>query len=114
WETSDVLWGANSATVASKALRIPLDYLLKQLGLHLEEMAKEGRRNASGDQERINTIAKLAIELGADNVKLADEETAAASTDDGKTSESSRAADTPALTANRYRLQLEVRKRVLQ
>jgi HK97 family phage prohead protease len=85
WETSDVLWGANSATVASKA-SLPLDFLIKQMSIHLLEWQadfKSGRRNAAGDQERINTIASLALELGADNVKLAaaDAETAAEDSD---------------------------------
>src|SRR3954470_19411392 len=65
WETSDVLWGANSATVASKA-SMPLDFLLKQLSIHLLEWQadmKSGKRNAANDQERINTIASLALEL---------------------------------------------------
>lgn len=71
WEVSDVLWGANSATAASKALALatPLDSLMQQLGYHLDEI-KAGRRNASTDQGRINQIAELAIELGADNAKM--------------------------------------------
>jgi HK97 family phage prohead protease len=70
WETSDVLWGANSATTVSKARpSIPLDTLLGQLDNYLSGM-KEGRRNAEGDLERINTIATLAYELGATSVKL--------------------------------------------
>lgn len=80
WETSDVLWGANEATVASKAA-FPLDYLLKQLGIHVEELAedvkrahKESRRNSSADLMRINAIAELAVELGATNVTLVGDE----------------------------------------
>lgn len=77
WETSDVLWGANSATVANTAaLSVPFETLLLQLEQHVNAMAgagagKEGRRSAAADQERINTIARLVVELGADNVKLA-------------------------------------------
>src|SRR4051812_47742900 len=117
WETSDVLWGANNATVASKA-SMPLDFLIKQLGIHLAEWRdelKSGRRNAAGDQERINTIASLALELGADNVKLAaaDAETAAEDCDtSGETS--SRAADPSAPTALAYRQRLALASRALQ
>jgi len=72
WETSDVLWGANQATQASKILRpsIPLETLLGQLDKWLTNV-KEGRRNADKDMQRINKIATLAIELGATAVVLA-------------------------------------------
>jgi HK97 family phage prohead protease len=118
YETSDVLFGANDATLASKSLRLPLDVLLKQLGYHLDEWlseGKEGRRNATGDQARINTIAKLAIELGADNVKLAEpgeQEDEGKQDDTGKTS-SRAAAESVALTVGSYRQLLELRKRAL-
>lgn len=68
YEVSDVLWGANDATRAAKAL-LPFDLLLKQMQAYLAEL-KEGRRNNAGDQDRINTIARLAAELGADNIKV--------------------------------------------
>lgn len=112
YETSDVLWGANDATVAAKGL-LPEDFLFKQLLAYLEEL-KAGRRNAATDQERINTIAKLAIELGADNVKLAeaeDEAAAPAADDPDKTAAGSRAAD--ALTPQAYRNRLELAQRRL-
>lgn len=73
YETSDVLWGANDATIANAKALLPFDLLLKQLQAHLAEL-KEGRRNNTGDQERINTIARLAAELGADNVTLLETE----------------------------------------
>lgn len=74
WEVSDVLWGANEATLASKgAFTVPLEILLKQLQTYMDEL-KAGARNAASDLERIRTIAKLAVELGADNVKLLDAE----------------------------------------
>jgi HK97 family phage prohead protease len=95
YETSDVLWGANDATVAAKAL-LPADFLLKQLLEQIEQwkaQAKEGRRNSDTDQARINTIASLAIELGASNVKLLDAENP-----DKTAPDQSRAADPTALT----------------
>lgn len=77
WETSDVLWGANQATVASKAA-MPFEFLIKQLGIYLDELreggaTKESRRNSGADQDRINTIATLAYELGATNITLVGE-----------------------------------------
>ena len=106
WETSDVLWGANAATVASKTLHLPLDVLVQQLQAALEQV-KSGRRNSATDQERINTIAALAIELGADNVKTID-----SPRDDDKDAPS-RAADTPALTPAAYALKQQQAQRAL-
>lgn len=74
WETSDVLWGANEATTASKHNpSIPIETLLGQLDRWLTGI-KEGRRNAGEDLNRINKIATLAIELGATAVVLAQKE----------------------------------------
>lgn len=69
YETSDVLWGANAATVASK---MPLDLLLRQVAGILAEM-KAGRRHSDGDMKLINQIAQAALDLGAENVTLLDE-----------------------------------------
>lgn len=82
WETSDVNWGANSATVASKT-PIDLDAWLHAFSTFVRDV-KEGRRNANGDLERINTIAKLALELGANNVKLIELEEAESEDDAAK------------------------------
>ncbi|HEU4328070.1 MAG TPA: HK97 family phage prohead protease [Roseiflexaceae bacterium] len=69
-ETSDVLWGANDATAAhTRAGLADLDSLIHELAA-FHRQVKEGRRNATGDLARINQIAALAIELGADNVQL--------------------------------------------
>jgi len=112
YETSDVLWGANDATVASKALQIPLDFLLKQLSAHLsdvqEQMQKGGARHSAADVERINQIATLAIDLGATNIKLLDEQTAndpALNDDDSKRAEPQPPALTLSATAYKYRIQ---------
>jgi 2'-5' RNA ligase len=80
WETSDVLWGANPATRASKALDalppLPLDALLGQLERALISAQKAGARNAAADQERINGIHRLAVELGCSNCKgMTDDDT---------------------------------------
>lgn len=117
-ETSDVLWGANSATVASKA-SLPFDYVLRQLMIHLEELkadSKAGRRNSTSDQERIDTIATLAVELGAVSVKLADAEPPADTEDDSSKSSdaSSRAAESSAPTALSYQKRLQLAERALK
>lgn len=57
-ETSDVLWGANDATVASK---MPLDILLRQIELHVKDGAPT--------PDLINQIASVVAELGATNIK---------------------------------------------
>lgn len=83
YETSDVLWGANDATVAAKGLlQLPMDFLMKQIDgqelplevliAQLAKLLKSGARNASTDQARIDQIGTLAIELGATSIKLVD------------------------------------------
>jgi HK97 family phage prohead protease len=115
YETSDVLWGANDATVASKSLLLPFDFVLRQLVERLTEMqdeAKAGQRNSTEDLARINSIAKLAIDLGATNVKLLDEQLQEIDpTDDGK----SRAAAAAALTQtpDLYKYKLAAAERML-
>jgi HK97 family phage prohead protease len=66
YETSDVLWGANAATVASK---MPLQLLLRQLDGIIAEI-KAGRRHSDGDLKLINQIAQSALDLGATNISL--------------------------------------------
>jgi uncharacterized protein len=64
WEVSDVLWGANDATLASKA-QLPIEFLLKQLEIHI----KAGARHSAADIKALNAIHKAALELGATNCK---------------------------------------------
>lgn len=66
WETSDALWGANDATVASK---MPLDVILRHLKAMRFEL-RAGNRHSQSDYELINSIAAAAAELGATNIKL--------------------------------------------
>jgi HK97 family phage prohead protease len=80
YETSDVLFGANSATVAAKTHgRLPIATLLAAL----KAAMKAGARHSTRDTQLINSIAEAAIELGATSVRLIaqpdpDEERAAA------------------------------------
>jgi len=150
YETSDVLWGANDATVASKGAfpievlvkhiagrELPLDVIIEQLGTrelpldpliknlgdrvldlsvlvsHLQHQAKAGRRNASDDLERINTIGTLAVELGATSVTLTatDEGDSETETDTSKASGSR--AGAPPLTAAAYAYRLKAAERRL-
>jgi len=67
YDTSDVLWGMNSATLASAksgAKLQPLGYLYQQIELHLKEK-KAGRRNSTSDQALIDQMHKNLVELGA-------------------------------------------------
>ncbi len=64
WEVSDVLWGANDATLASKA-QLPLEFLIKQFQLHV----KAGARHSASDVKALNAIHKAAVELGATSCK---------------------------------------------
>lgn len=61
WETSDVLWGANSATMAT---RMPLDMLLQQLEIRAQEL-RAGARHSKKDVELLNQIHRYAVDLGA-------------------------------------------------
>ncbi len=63
-ETSDALFGANSATVARRSL--PITTLLEAVKLAV----KAGARHSTRDVQLINNIAEAALELGATNVML--------------------------------------------
>lgn len=70
WEVSDVIFGANPATAASKFLQ-PLDVLIAQIDAHI----KAGARHSATDTKLLNAIHKAAVSLGATNCKgEADEE----------------------------------------
>lgn len=64
FDTSDVLWGMNAATVASGAKSIlPLGVLVSQLN-NLADEVKAGRRNANSDESLIDAIHQAAFDLG--------------------------------------------------
>jgi len=69
YDTSDVNWGMNYATVAAGAKQfLPEPLSLGQIFSHfkaLQSELKEGRRNAESDQAILNNIHDLAIDLGA-------------------------------------------------
>lgn len=69
YDISDVNWGANPATVASKGIwLLPEPLLLIQLQALLGEY-KAGRRNAQADQEMIDQMHDMCMALGATNCK---------------------------------------------
>jgi uncharacterized protein len=70
WETSDVLWGANEATLASKADPEATLHELRAVLRRLLAAQKAGARHSTRDTELINQIAAAAVELGATNAKL--------------------------------------------
>lgn len=64
YDTSDVLWGANEATVAAGAKHsLPIGVVAQSLLTFAEEV-KAGRRNASTDLALINAIHQASIDLG--------------------------------------------------
>ena len=70
YDTSDVLWGANSATVAAAksipaGLLRPIEAILSDIALHV----KAGRRNANNDEQLINAIHSASVGLGATECK---------------------------------------------
>lgn len=95
WEFSDVIFGANPATVGSK-LHMPLDLLLKQIEATLEEY-KAGARHSANDTKQLNMIHKAILDLGCTSCKGA--------VDDENETEKSRA-DLSSLTLAGARLRL--------
>lgn len=68
YDTSDVNWGMNLATVAAGAKDYMAPMSLGQIYSNfkaLETEMKEGRRNADSDQALLNQIHGLAVDLGA-------------------------------------------------
>lgn len=64
FDTSDVLWGMNAATVASGAKSaMPLGVIVSQLQ-NIAEEVKAGRRNAAADMELIKGIHGALVTLG--------------------------------------------------
>lgn len=75
YDTSDVLWGCNFATVASgaKADLPPLGVIASQLAMIQSEI-KAGRRNAANDLKLIELIHQSTVDLGATCIKAEDED----------------------------------------
>lgn len=68
YDTSDVLWGCNAATVAAGAKNLdvlPLGAIASQFSM-IAEQIKAGRRNATSDQKLIDLIHETAVSLGAE------------------------------------------------
>lgn len=64
FDTSDVLWGMNAATVAAGAKNaLPLGVVVQHLQNFTEDI-KAGRRNAGTDETLINAIHRAAVDLG--------------------------------------------------
>lgn len=116
WETSDVLWGANEATVASKA-HLPLTFLMKQLQAALDEWhdRKAGARHSDADTKLINSAHKLIVDLGCTTCKgdFNDETEDAAKTQPAPDADASRAAETPALTPGAFAYKRQSAERAL-
>lgn len=81
WEGSDVLWGANPATLASKGLLMQPEKFLDMVFEYVEALkafrasqGKAGARHSSADTKLLNAIHKAAVDLGATNCKGSAEE----------------------------------------
>jgi len=67
YDTSDVLWGMNPATLGAGAKNfygMPLGAIVQQLTGYVEDL-KTGRRNALNDENLIDAIHQAAVDLGA-------------------------------------------------
>lgn len=90
WEVSDVIFGANPATVGSK-FGVSLEMLFKQIEAY-QAAFKAGARHSAADKKLLNAIHHAAVDLGATNCKGKAEEEED-QTDSGKSR-----ADVPSLT----------------
>lgn len=69
FDTSDVNWGMNAATVAVGAKNaMPLGALIQHLRI-IDADLKAGRRNNSGDQSMINELHEISLALGCNSCK---------------------------------------------
>lgn len=113
FDTSDVLWGMNSATAAAgaKSAEMPLGLIYSNL-LLINDQQKEGRRNSDSDQKLIDLIHETACGLGAKCETVSDPE----ETDEDAESKSKAEADDVSVTSlselrGRFqRLQIETLK----
>lgn len=68
YDTSDVLWGMNDATVAKK-MGLQTELSISEIAWSLKQLVEEvksGRRNKDADQKMLNQIHALAVDLGCD------------------------------------------------
>lgn len=74
FDTSDVNWGMNPATVGAKDLLIqmPLGLIVQQLQSH-EADIKAGRRNSGSDQILINALHDISMSLGCNSCGTTEE-----------------------------------------
>ena len=74
YDTSDVLWGMNNATVAQKSFNgMSAEIFLLNLPLAVAEYEKElkaGRRNAAADMKTIEMVHEAVIKLGFNNCEM--------------------------------------------
>jgi phage head maturation protease len=105
FDTSDVNWGMNPATLANVkgyALEImPLGTLFQQMNLHLEEL-KAGRRNSESDMALINQMHKIAVDLGAACDVSPDEETAKSNSNEPEKKEAEAAEESTSLISSEW------------
>lgn len=75
YDTSDVNWGMNPATLGAKNLftHLPLGSILQMLQLHEAEY-KAGRRNSGSDQILINALHDISMSLGCDSCGTKEDE----------------------------------------
>lgn len=113
WEVSDVIFGANPATAASKLWGLSptpatLDMLLKQLEAHIAAV-KAGARHSSADVKAINAIHSAVVDLGATEcagIKDLEADTDASDDEADDAAKSRAAADVFALTLLKSKLSI--------
>jgi uncharacterized protein len=110
FDTSDVLWGMNDATVAAFAKNWhqdePLGLIVQKLQIVAHNI-KAGRRNAAADQALIDQLHDISVDLGSTKcvqLEATDDDTSSqASNAKGREAEAVTTADTP-LLANSLKL----------
>jgi hypothetical protein len=110
YDTSDVLWGMNGATVSTGAKHaLPLGVIAQNLVSAVAEV-KAGRRNNSTDQALIDMIHQAAVELGCSNCMYPEDEKSDSNSDEQKGADEAEAVmpDASLLTISNELNQLEL------
>ncbi len=75
FDTSDVIWGMNSSTIAAGAKSdLPFGIVAAHI-INFADEVKAGRRNAAGDEALIKSIHEAIVSLGYDSCETKQDET---------------------------------------
>lgn len=107
YDTSDVLWGMNDATVAAFAKHYqvarPMGAIVQELVLAVHNI-KAGRRNNAQDLALIDQLHQISLDLGCEKCILVDTGEKSSSNDNAKSGEAESVITDNSLLANELKL----------